>query len=101
MNNGLLDKRQVRCERRPVHMCCSSHGKAPSAPLAPVFECQATCLPWNVWHFAHYQGPWPEHGVHGSGAMSRRKSKPSIRGSGAVTRVGILGVPMRVMLLFF
>ena len=91
MNSGLSDTRQKRCERRPVHMRCVSHARA---PLTPVFERQATCVPWDVGHFAQCQGPWPEHGVHGraaalfmgSGAVSRRQSKPSVRGPGAVTR---------------
>ena len=69
---------------------------------------QATWVPWDVGHFAQCQGPWQEHGVHaraaalfiGSGAVSRRQSTPSVRGSGAVTCVGSPGVPRREMLPF-
>ena len=90
-------------------MCCMSHDKAPLAPLALVFERQATCLPWDVARFAQRQGLWREHGVHGravalfmgSGAVSRRQSKRSVRGSRAVTRVGSSGVPRRQMRFFF
>ena len=54
------------------------------------------------------QGLWQEHGVYGraaalfmgSGAVSRRQSKPSVRVSGAVTCVGGPGVPRHEMVPF-